>query len=603
METQNQKTVNIWYLTRYMKGYRTPMTLTLLFLVAGRVASSLDPIWLKKIIDGVGAGKPLDALTTVLGVYFGLKALTFVFDFLRDVIFAPAEMGIARTLSQELFNHLLSLPVGYHFEQKIGGLSRQITRGGRAVTFILDFLVINILPTLVELIVVTFLLFRLYQPVYAIITLATIVVYTWFTIWSTEKRQKFRLGANQADDEVAGIEVDALANIETVKYFNNEAELQSRYRPAVQKRYELSVASNKLFAVISAAQAMILLVGLGLLLFLGIRHTLAGVLTIGDLVLLTTYIVRLSAPISVLGFVYRAIKDGLADLDAMAKILSEEASVPEPAHAVALSRCRGEVTFEHVRFGYSEQRPVFEDIHFTVPPGQRIAFVGPSGVGKSTIVKLLFRFFDPTGGRILIDGVDLREIDKKTRRCLFAIVPQEPALFNTTIAENIRFGKPDATDAEVSKAARLASIDRFIEALPEKYETLVGERGVKLSGGEKQRIAIARAIIREPAVLVFDEATSSLDSSSEKEIQKSLDVISRGRTTVAVAHRLSTIADSDVIYVLNEGQIAEKGTHGQLLELDGIYARLWRIQAEGNDGDTDGAEAEREMEVMEAVAV
>lgn len=594
IETQS---VNIWYLTRYLKAYRRPVALTLFFLIAGRIAASLDPVWLKKIIDGVSHGQGLAALAGVIAFYFGLKALAFLFDYGRDVVFAPTEMGIARTLSQELFWHLLALPVGYHFEQKIGGLSRQITRGGRAVTFILDFLVINILPTVVELIVVAFLLLKLYPPIYAAITVATIVAYTWFTIWSTEKRQKFRLGANMADDEVAGIEVDALTNIETVKYFNNEAELQRRYRPAIDLRYNLNVASNRLFALISAGQALILLVGLGAILYLAIRQTLAHALTIGDLVLLTTYIVRLSMPIGVLGFVYRAIKDGLADLDSMAKILHETVTVPEPAQPVALDKPRGEVTFDHVGFGYGERR-VFEDIDFTVQPGQRIAFVGPSGVGKSTIVKLLFRFFDPTSGRILIDGVDLREIDKATRRCLFAIVPQEPALFNTTIAENIRFGKPDATQAEIEQAARLASIDSFIVGLPDGYETLVGERGVKLSGGEKQRVAIARAIIRQPAILVFDEATSSLDSKSEREIQASLDAISQGRTTIAVAHRLSTIADCDVIYVLNRGAIAEAGTHHELLEQGGIYAKLWSIQA---DAGTLTDEELREVEARQLV--
>ncbi|MDQ3813866.1 MAG: ATP-binding cassette domain-containing protein [Armatimonadota bacterium] len=599
----SQSTVNIWYLTRYLKEYRWHVVFTLLFLVAGRVAASLDPVWLKQIIDGVGEGKTLAALTSVLIVYFGLKALTFVLDCLRDIIFAPAEMGIARTLSQELFTHLLTLPVGYHFEQKIGGLSRQITRGGRAVTFILDFMVINILPTIIELVVVAFLLLRLYPPIYAIITVATVVAYTWFTIWTTEKRQKFRLGANQADDEVAGIEVDALSNIETVKYFNNEDELQHRYRPAIDKRYELNVASNKLFALISSGQAAILLVGLGWLLFLAIRQTLSGTLTIGDLVLLTTYIMRLSAPIGVLGFVYRAIKDGLADLDAMAKILCEEVTVSEPVHPVTLPGCQGAVSFDHVGFGYSDERIIFQDISFAVQPGERIAFVGPSGVGKSTIVKLLFRFFDPTKGRILIDGVDVRDLDKRTRRSLFAIVPQEPALFNTTIAENIRFGKPDATQAEIEKAAQLAGIAHFIEGLPDQYQTLVGERGVKLSGGEKQRVAIARAIIREPAILVFDEATSSLDSSTEKQIQKSLDAIAQGRTTIAVAHRLSTIADSDMIYVLDRGQIVERGTHQQLLERNGLYARLWRIQAEGDNAADEDRDVLIEADGVPAMAV
>jgi len=578
-------TATIWSLGRYLTSYRWPVAFTALFLILARVATSLDPIWLKKIIDGAGKQEPFEVLIPVIAIYFGLKALAFIFDYLRDVIFAPTEMGIAKTLSQELFSHLMSLPVAYHHDQKIGGLSRQITRGGRAVTFILDFLVINILPTVVELIIVTILLLKLYSPIYAIVTLATIVIYTWFTIWSTEKRQKYRLGANIADDEVAGIEVDGLGNIETVKYFNNEAQLLHRYRPAVQTRYDLSVSSNRLFALISAGQALILLIGLGAILFLGIRQTIDNVLTIGDLVLLSTYIVRLSVPIGVLGFVYRAIKDGLADLDAMAKILQVGVTVPEPESPVAIAQPQGKVEFRNVSFGYGPERVILKDVSFTVSPGERIAFVGPSGVGKSTIVKLLFRFFDIDGGQILIDGVDLRELDKDTRRRLFAIVPQEPALFNTTLSENIRFGKPDATDAEVEHAAQMASIAPFINSLPEKYETTVGERGVKLSGGEKQRVAIARAIIREPKIVVFDEATSSLDSRSEKAIQKSLDTIAQGRTTIAVAHRLSTIAGSDMIYLLNHGAIAEQGTHLQLLELDGLYARLWRLQSEGSEGE------------------
>ena len=578
METRQP--LKLSYLLRFVRPYAGLTAATVAFLIAGRITDTLGPLWLKKIIDAITTQNALNSISKLIAFYFVLRFLTALFDYLRDYIFSPAEMGIARTLSDKLFEHLLNLPVQYHVEQKIGGLSRQITRGGRAVTFILDFFVINILPTILELIIVTGLLLKLYPPEYALITFITVISYGWFTMWATEKRQKFRLGANLADDEVAALEVDTLANIDTVKYFNNEPELRRRYWPAITKRYDLSVASNQLFALISGGQAVILLTGLGLILWLGIQQTVSGHLTIGDLVLLTSYVAILSAPINVLGFVYRQIKDGLADLDGMAAILQEDITILEPDQPVSVAQAKGEVVFDKVEFAYRADRQIIKNISLTVKPGQRVAFVGPSGVGKSTIVKLLFRFFDPTSGHILIDGVNLKDLDKDTRRSLFAIVPQEPALFNTTIAENIRFGKPDATQKEIEEAAKLASIDTLIEKLPEKYETLVGERGVKLSGGEKQRVAIARAMIRKPKILVFDEATSSLDSHSERAIQESLDAIAHGRTTLAVAHRLSTIANSDCIYVLNEGGIAEQGTHSELLQKNGLYAKLWRVQSE-----------------------
>lgn len=583
MSKPEKQASHLPYLVRFLRPYRWLVIFTILFLVGARVSAALDPIWLKKIIDGIAAGETLTGLATIVGVYFGLRATTALFEYLRDVIFAPAEMGIAKSVSDQLFNHLVRLPISYHVDQKIGGVTRKITRGGRAVTFILDFFVINILPTIVGLFVTTFFLIKLYPIQYAAIIFGTVVLYAWFTLWSTEKRQKFRLGANMADDEVASVETDALTSIETVKYFNNEAFMNGRYQPVLQKRYDLSVSSNRLFALISSGQALILLVGLGAVLLLAIRQAIAGTMTIGDLVLLTTYIVQLSAPIDILGFIYRQIKDGLADLDGMAKILQEEVTITDPEHPIKIEKPQGQVEFKDVNFGYPARPKVLQNVSLNVKPGQRVAFVGPSGVGKSTIVKLLFRLFEPNDGQILIDGVNLADLSKEDRRDMFAIVPQEPVLFNASIADNIRFGKPDATMQEVKRAAELASIAETIEHFPEKYETVVGERGVKLSGGEKQRVAIARAIIRNPKILVFDEATSSLDSHSEKEIQKALDSIAEGRTTLAVAHRLSTIANSDIIYVLNKGGIAEQGKHADLLKLNGTYAKLWKLQASGKD--------------------
>lgn len=571
--------VSIWSLLKYVKEYTFTIVLTLVFLVMSKIASAYDPIWLKKIIDGVSLGSTLQSIIPIIGIYLLLKFIATVFEYFRDLIFSPAEMGIARKLSYELFAHLLNLPISYHHDQKIGGVARKITRGGRAVTFLLDFLVINILPTIAELIIVTYLLLKLYPPIYGVITFVTVITFAIFTIWSTEKRQKYRLGANDADDEVAGVEIDTLQNIEAIKLFNNGESILEKYNPLINKRYHFGVKSNRMFALISSGQGIILIIGMGTIFTLAISQALIRLLTIGDLVLLTTYVVRISMPITSLGFVYRMIKDALADLDGMAKILKEPITIKESAKSIEVKNPKGKVSFENVSFRYANKREVIDNISFTVKPGQKVAFVGPSGVGKSTLVKLLFRLYEPEKGEILIDGIPLDKLSLANRRKIFAIVPQDPALFNTTISENILFAKPSATKVELEKACQLANIDRFIESLPQKYNTLVGERGVKLSGGEKQRIAIARAIIRNPKILVFDEATSSLDSKNEKEILVSLDAISQGRTTIAIAHRLSTIANFDIINVLKKGKIVESGNHKKLMTLKGAYYKLWKIQS------------------------
>jgi ATP-binding cassette subfamily B protein len=447
----------------------------------------------------------------------------------------------------------------------------------------MDIVVLTLLPTFVELIIVTALLLRLYAPIYALVTLGTVVLYTFFTVWATEKRQRWRLAANEAEDAVSSYEIDSVGNIDTVKYFNNEPWLKKQYHPLIGTWHSANVMSNRVFALVAGGQGLILALGMGFTLYLAVEQAGSRTLTVGDLVLLSAYIVRLTAPITTLGFIYRGLKDNFTDLQGISKILQEEVTIKEPTVPQVIPTVKGDVLFDHVDFSYGNGRPILTDVNLDIKPGSRVAFVGPSGAGKSTIVKLLFRFFEPTGGNILIDGVPLNQLSKEARHDIFAIVPQEPSLFNDTIAANIRFGKPDATNKEIEEAARLANIHDFISGLPEKYETVVGERGVKLSGGEKQRVAIARAILRDPKVLVFDEATSSLDSTNEKEIQEALDKIARGRTTIAVAHRLSTIANSDTIYVLGGGGIAEQGTHDELLRRNGAYAQLWRTQIAGKE--------------------
>lgn len=573
------RTAGLKFLAHCFRGFTGATAATLVFLILGRAAATAEPIYLKQIIDGLSANAGFAAIAGAVWIYFSLRLGTIAAEVLRDFIFAPVEIGVGRNVSENVYDYLLRLQVAFHAEQQTGALARKIARGTRALTFILDFMVMNILPTLIELVFVTALLLRLYPPAYGLITFVTVVAYTFFTVWSTEKRQVYRLNANRAEDEASGVQIDSITNIETVKYFNSEDFCRRRFGAAIQRWFDLSTRSNRLFAAITGGQNLLVLIGLGAILLLAIRQTAAGSLTVGDLVLLSTYVVRLSVPIGTLGFVYRGIKDGLADLDAMARIFDHPVEVQEPASPASLPQPAGNVAFENVTWSYPGRPPVFRNVSFSVAAGERVAIVGPSGAGKSTLVKLLFRFMDPVDGKVTIDGIDLRMLSSDTRRRLLAIVPQEPVLFNDTIRANILFGCPDAGQQEVETACRLANIAGFIESLPDGYDTTVGERGLKLSGGEKQRVAIARAILRDPCILVFDEATSSLDSHSERLIQDALDEVSRGRTTLVVAHRLSTIIDSDRIMVLQSGEIIEQGSHQELLLQNGLYAQLWQIQS------------------------
>lgn len=565
---------------RSLKPYMGLIVLTLISLLVARAAATIEPLYLKKIIDYIVSNPSTQlvgnsALVSLIIVFFSLRIVSFVFEFLRDFFFAPAQIGAGRDISKKLFDKLLGLSIRYHHDQKTGSLARRIARGAQSINFILDIIVLSVLPTLAELMFVTILLLRLYPLEYTLVTVSTVVLYALFTVYTTELRQKYRLAANVADDESSAIQIETIYNMETVKYFGNEEFQRKKFLDKVSDWYQSSVRSNQLFAAVNAGQAAILLVGFGLIIYFAIGQALSGRLTVGDLVLLTTYIVRLATPISMLGFVYRRIKDGVTDLEEISKIFSEPLDLQPDTGTKKLSRFSGSIKFEDVYFGY-KNRPALRGLSFEVPAGSRVAIVGPSGAGKSTIVKLLFRLYDLEKGKIKFDDINITDIDARALYSLIALVPQETTLFNDTIEYNIRFGKPDATSDEIKRAVRLANLDKLISRLPDGLATVVGERGVKLSGGEKQRVSVARAILKDPKVLVFDEATSNLDAESEAEIIKSIREVSSGRTTISIAHRLPTIIDNDVIFVLDNGSLAEKGTHQELLSKKGVYWRLWQ---------------------------
>ncbi|HOX41178.1 MAG TPA: ABC transporter transmembrane domain-containing protein [bacterium] len=580
MEKTEKDKLGLSYLFRYLRDYRGVIALTIIFLMLARAAATIQPFYLKKIIEYIPdhLGNTILDDRTILNfiiLYFGYYLASFLFEFLRDYVFAPVEMGIARKVSEDVFRRLLALPISYHYDQKTGSLARRISRGAQSINFVLDFLVISILPTVFELLFVTIFLARLYPAQYSLITLGTIILYAGFTIWTTEFRQKYRLAANMAEDESSAVQVETITNIDTVKYFGNENYQKKRFHNRIKEWFDHSVRSNKLFAAISAGQAFILMIGFGLIVLLAVNQSLTRVLTVGDLVLLTTYIVRLAAPIATLGFVYRRIKDGFTDLSSMGQIFNQQVTIKESKHPVTIPDPKGAVEFKDVQFKYG-QRSALAGLTLNIPAGKKIAIVGPSGAGKSTIVKLLFRLYDPDSGEIAIDDVNVRNLSRQQFDCLIALVPQEPILFNESIGQNIKFGKVDASREEVAQAVSLANLNKLIARLPEGLDTIVGERGVKLSGGEKQRVAIARAIIRDPKILVFDEATSNLDAESEKDILKSIHDVSSGRTTISIAHRLPTITDSDIIFVIDNGKLAEQGTHETLLKKNGVYAKLWQ---------------------------
>ena len=501
----------------------------------------------------------------------------------RDVWFTVVAQNAVRELAHKTFRHLHALSLRFHLERRTGGLSRVIERGVNGVDTIVRMAVLNSIPTAVELSMISALVAWYFGWIYVAVVVATVVLYVWFTFRASERRILIRRDMNESDTEAHSKAVDSLLNYETVKYFGNE-ELEARRFDSSMARYErAAIRTYTSLGVLNTGQAVIFTIGMVICMLLAARDVTRGTLTVGDFVMINAILIQLYLPLNFMGMVYREIKQGLIDIETMFALLHEWPEIVDRPGAKPLHVTKGEIKFDNVSFAYDPERPILKQVSFTVPAGQMVAIVGPSGAGKSTISRILFRFYELSGGRVSIDGQNVRDVTQSSLRAAIGMVPQDTVLFNDTIEYNIRYGKPDATQAEVREAARLAQIHDFIMTLPQGYDSLVGERGLKLSGGEKQRVAIARTILKAPPILMLDEATSALDSHTEREIQDALERVARERTSLVIAHRLSTVVHADNIIVLDQGRIVEQGTHPELLARGGLYASLWARQREADE--------------------
>ncbi len=573
-------------------GLRLRVVLALVCLGAGIGMAAVVPFFLKWSVDALtgqgGAGAAVAAPIALIAAYGFARVLWRGFGELRDVVFVDVGQHALREIARRTFEHLHGLSLRFHLERRTGGLNRAIDRGTKGIDFLLRFTLFNVLPTLLQILIFCAILVVRYEIWFAAVTLVTIAGFIAFTFVITDWRLKYRREMNTKDTEANTKAIDSLLNYETVKYFGNEAHETARFDESMAGYQRAAVKSQTTLAALNIGQASIVAVGLVAVMGLAAVGVAQGALTVGDFVLVNAFLIQLYMPLNFLGTVYREIRQSLVDMEKMFELTRIEAEIADDVDAPALVQAGGAIEFDDVHFAYEPDREVLRGIAFQVPAGRSVAIVGPSGAGKSTISRLLFRFYDIDRGAIRIDGQDIRRVTQASVRAAIGVVPQDTVLFNDTIRYNIAYGRPGAGDAEIAEAARLARIDRFVDCLPKGYGTMVGERGLKLSGGEKQRVAIARTILKRPEILLFDEATSALDSHTEKEIQASLKRVSTDRTTLIIAHRLSTVVEADEILVLDAGRIVERGRHGDLLAKGGAYAAMWaRQQAEQAEADAE----------------
>jgi ATP-binding cassette subfamily B protein len=568
-------------LAPYLWEFKGRVLLALAFLISAKLANITVPIVMKRIVDGLSTEHALLAVPVALLVAYGaLRLSSTVFNELRDIVFVKVAQRAMRRIALEVFHHLHALSLRFHLERQTGGLTRDIERGTRGISTLLSFMVFSVLPTLLEIALVTGFLIYKFDLWFGVITVAALVLYVALTFVISEWRTAHRRRMNDMDSKANTRAIDSLLNYETVKYFGNESFEARRYDTNLQSYERAVVTSETSLGFLNAVQAMVIAIAVSLLMWRAAAGIVGGHLTLGDLVMVNALLIQLYIPLNFLGVMYREIKQASVDMEKMFRLLGENREIEDKPGAKPLAVSGGAIRFDHVDFSYDGVRQILKDVSFEVPAGRKVAVVGPSGSGKSTLARLLFRFYDVNTGTITIDGQDLREVQQSSVRASLGVVPQDTVLFNDTIFYNISYGRPGATKEEVENSARIAHIADFIARLPDGWETTVGERGLKLSGGEKQRVSIARTVLKNPPILVFDEATSALDSRTEKSIQAELAEISRDRTTLVIAHRLSTIVDADEILVLEHGRIVERGDFRSLIAAGGKFADMWRLQQE-----------------------